>query len=96
MCIRDRYKDAGTYTVGFQAVRNGYKPSVGTAIVTINRRDVSLVSGGAEKPYDGTPLTNAEAGYTKDSLEFVKGEASFKAEMCIRDSYYCVMAVKAI
>ncbi|MGI6215354.1 MAG: InlB B-repeat-containing protein, partial [Christensenellales bacterium] len=40
----------------------------------INRRDVTLTAGSAEKPYDGTPLTNDTVIVSGDG--FVKGEGA--------------------
>ena len=68
------FTNAGVHTVFYALDARHYETYFGTATVTIAPRPVTLVSDGAEKVYDGTPL-RCDAVRVKDgSLGFVDGE----------------------
>ena len=68
------FTNAGVHTVFYALDARHYETYFGTATVTIARRPVTLVSDGAEKVYDGTPL-RCDAVRVKDgSPGFVDGE----------------------
>ena len=68
------FTNAGVHTVFYALDARHYETYFGTATVTIAPRPVTLVSGGAEKVYDGTPL-RCDAVRVKDgSSGFVDGE----------------------
>ena len=68
------FTNAGVHTVFYAIDARYYETYFGTATVTIAPRPVTLVSDGAEKVYDGTPL-RCDAVRVKDgSLDFVGGE----------------------
>ena len=68
------FTNAGVHTVFYALDARHYETYFGTATVTIAPRPVTLVSGGAEKVYDGTPL-RCDAVRVKDgSPGFVDGE----------------------
>ena len=68
------FTNAGVHTVFYALDAPYYETYFGTATVTIAPRPVTLVSDGAEKVYDGTPL-RCDAVRVKDgSPGFVDGE----------------------
>ena len=68
------FTNAGVHTVFYALDARHYETYFGTATVTIAPRPVTLVSDGAEKVYDGTPL-RCDAVRVKDgSPGFVDGE----------------------
>ena len=68
------FTNAGVHTVFYTLDAPYYETYAGTATVTVSLRPVTLVSDGAEKVYDGTPL-RCDAVRVKDgSLGFVDGE----------------------
>ena len=68
------FTNAGVHTVFYAIDARYYETYFGSATVTIAPRPVTLVSGGAEKVYDGTPL-RCDAVRVKDgSPGFVAGE----------------------
>lgn len=68
------FTNAGVHTVFYALDARHYETYFGTATVTIAPRPVTLVSDGAEKVYDGTPL-RCDAVRVKDgSLGFVDSE----------------------
>ena len=68
------FTNAGVHTVFYAIGARYYETYFGTATVTIAPRPVTLVSDGAEKVYDGTPL-RCDAVRVKDgSPGFVDGE----------------------
>ena len=68
------FTNAGVHTVFYTLGAPYYETYAGTATVTVSLRPVTLVSDGAEKVYDGTPL-RCDAVRVKDgSLGFVDGE----------------------
>ena len=68
------FTNAGIHTVFYTLDAPYYETYAGAATVTIVPRPVTLVSDGAEKVYDGTPL-RCDAVRVKDgSLGFVDGE----------------------
>lgn len=52
-----QFKDAGEYTVNVKATVLGRVELERTVTVTIEKRNVTITSGSAEKDYDGKPLT---------------------------------------
>ena len=75
-----KFADAGTHTVFFALSAQYYETYSGSATVTIRPRPVTLVSAGAEKVYDGTPLRRDVVTVKSGSLGFAAGEG-FEA-MC--------------
>ena len=75
-----KFADAGTHTVFFALSAQYYETYSGSATVTIRPRPVTLVSAGAEKMYDGTPLRRDVVTVKSGSLGFAAGEG-FEA-MC--------------
>ena len=69
------FTNAGVHTVFYTIEAPYYEPYAGTATVTISPRPVTLVSDGAEKVYDGTPLRNDSVHVKAGSLGFVAGES---------------------
>ena len=68
------FTNAGVHTVFYALDARHYETYFGTATVTIAPRPVTLVSDGAEKVYDGTPL-RCDAVRVKDGTPgFVDGE----------------------
>ncbi len=68
------FTNAGVHTVFYALDAPYYETYFGTATVTIAPRPVTLVSGGAEKVYDGTPLRCDVVRVKDGSLGFVDGE----------------------
>ena len=68
------FRDAGAWTSFFRVEAPCYEPFVGTATVAISPREVTLVSAGATKTYDGTPLRKNSVSVKAGSLPFVSGE----------------------
>ena len=68
------FRDAGAWTSFFRVEAPCYEPFVGTATVTIFPREVTLVSAGATKAYDGTPLRKNSVSVKAGSPPFVAGE----------------------
>ena len=52
-------------TVYYVVTNPNYLPVYGSAVITIDPREIKLTTNTATKPYDGTPLTNP--GWTLDS-----------------------------
>ena len=72
--VAPAFTNAGVHTVFYALDARHYETYFGTATVTIAPRPVTLVSDGAEKVYDGTPL-RCDAVRVKDgSPGFVDGE----------------------
>ena len=72
--VSPAFTNAGVHTVFYALDARHYETYFGTATVTIAPRPVTLVSDGAEKVYDGTPL-RCDAVRVKDgSPGFVDGE----------------------
>ena len=69
-----KFTDAGTHTVFFTIAARYYETYAGSATVTIAPRPVTLVSAGAEKVYDGTPLRKNVVTVKDGSLGFADGE----------------------
>ena len=69
-----KFTDAGTHTVFFTIAARYYETYAGSATVTIAPRPVTLVSAGAEKVYDGTPLHRNVVTVKDGSLGFADGE----------------------
>ena len=69
-----KFTDAGTHTVFFTIAARYYETYAGSATVTIAPRAVTLVSAGAEKVYDGTPLRRNVVTVKDGSLGFADGE----------------------
>ena len=69
-----KFTDAGTHTVFFTIAARYYETYAGSATVTIAPRPVTLVSAGAEKVYDGTPLRRNVVTVKDGSLGFADGE----------------------
>ena len=69
-----KFTDAGTHTVFFTIAARYYETYAGSASVTIAPRPVTLVSAGAEKVYDGTPLRKNVVTVKDGSLGFPEGE----------------------
>ena len=69
-----KFTDAGTHTVFFTIAARYYETYAGSATVTIAPRPVTLVSAGAEKVYDGTPLRRNVVTVKGGSLGFADGE----------------------
>jgi hypothetical protein len=69
-----KFTDAGIHTVFFTIAARYYETYVGSAAVTIAPRSVTLVSAGAEKVYDGTPLRRDTVTVKDGSLGFADGE----------------------
>ena len=93
--------DAGTYQMNLKAAdfennNNNFKTVkfvVTDGKLTINKRDITFTSGSAEKPYDGTPLTNNIVTITKGS--FADGEgATYEAVGSIIDVGYTYNLIK--
>ncbi len=68
------FTNAGVHTVFYALDARHYETYFGTATVTIAPRPVTLVSGGAEKVYDGTPLRCGAVRVKDGSPGFVDGE----------------------
>ncbi len=68
------FTNAGTHTVFYTIDAPYYETYSGTATVTISPRPVTLVSDGAEKVYDGTPLRRDSVRVKEGSLGFADGE----------------------
>ena len=68
------FTNAGVHTVFYALDARHYETYFGTATVTIAPRPVTLVSDGAEKVYDGTPLRCGAVRVKDGSLGFVDGE----------------------
>ena len=68
------FTNAGVHTVFYALDAPYYETYFGTATVTIAPRPVTLVSGGAEKVYDGTPLRCGAVRVKDGSPGFVDGE----------------------
>ena len=68
------FTDAGAWTSFFRIEAPCYDPHVGTATMTIAPREVTLVSAGATKVYDGSPLQTNSVSVKAGSLLFVAGE----------------------
>ena len=68
------FTNAGVYTVFYALDARHYETYFGTATVTIAPRPVTLVSDGAEKVYDGTPLRCDAVRVKNGSPGFVDGE----------------------
>jgi uncharacterized repeat protein (TIGR02543 family) len=75
--------NAGTTTVQVRATKHGYTTATATATITVTRRNVTLTTASAEKPYDETPLTASEVTVGEDG--FVPGEATVAATGTITD-----------
>lgn len=74
-------------------VTSYYKVTSVPGNLTINKRDITFTSGSAEKPYDGTPLTNNSVTITKGS--FADGEgATYEAVGSIIDVGYTYNQIK--
>lgn len=93
--------DAGTYQMNLKAAdfennNNNFKTVkfvVTDGSLTINKRDITFTSGSAEKPYDGTSLTNNSVTITKGS--FADGEgATYEAVGSIIDVGYTYNQIK--
>ena len=67
-------KDAGTHTIRYRISARYYDDFFGDVTVTILPRPVTLVSAGAEKVYDGTPLRRDEVAVKAGALGFADGE----------------------
>ena len=67
-----QFKDAGEYTVNVKATVLGRVELERTVTVTIEKRNVTITSGSAEKDYDGKPLT--ENSYKVSDDGFVADE----------------------
>ena len=67
-------KNAGTHAIRYRVSAKFYNDYFGEATVKINPRPVTLLSGSATKPYDGTPLRKDEVKVKAGSLDFVDGE----------------------
>ena len=61
-------------TVQVRATKTGYTPAETTYNLTVTKRDVTLTSETASKPYDGDPLTRPVVAVTGDG--FVTGEVT--------------------
>ena len=61
-------------TVQVRATKTGYTPAETTYNLTVTKRDVTLTSETASKPYDGDPLTRPVVAVTGDG--FVIGEVT--------------------
>ena len=68
------FTNAGVHTVFYALDARHYETYFGTATVTIAPRPVTLVSDGAEKVYDGTPLRCGAVRVKDGSPGFVDGE----------------------
>ena len=68
------FTNAGVHTVFYALDARHYETYFGTATVTIAPRPVTLVSDGAEKVYDGTPLRCGTVRVKDGSPGFVDGE----------------------
>ena len=68
------FTNAGVHTVFYALDARHYETYFGTATVTIAPRPVTLVSDGAEKVYDGTPLHCGAVRVKDGSPGFVDGE----------------------
>ena len=68
------FTNAGVHTVFYALDAPYYETYFGTATVTIAPRPVTLVSDGAEKVYDGTPLRCGAVRVKDGSPGFVDGE----------------------
>ena len=66
--------DAGTsnntfsYTLNEGTKEDNYNITTTPGELTVNKRNITITSGSAEKPYDGSPLTNSEYTVTGDGL----------------------------
>ena len=67
-------KNAGTHTIRYRVSSKFYNDYFGEATVKINPRKVTLLSSGAAKVFDGTPLRKNEVKVKAGSLDFVEGE----------------------
>ena len=72
------FTNAGVHTVFYTLDAPYYETYAGTATVTVSPRPVTLVSAGAEKVYDGTPLRADAVRVKEGSLGFV-GDEGFTA-----------------
>ena len=68
------FTDAGAWTAFVRIEAPHYAPWVGTTTMTIAPREVTLVSAGATKVYDGTALRKNEVTVKAGSLPFVASE----------------------
>jgi len=68
------FTNAGSWTAFFRVEAPHYEPYVGTSTMTITPREVTLVSAGATKVYDGTPLRKDSVSVKPGSLSFAPGE----------------------
>ncbi len=68
------FTNAGVHTVFYTISAPYYETFAGTTTVTIGQRPVTLVSEGAEKIYDGTPLRRDVVRVKEGSLGFAAGE----------------------
>ena len=72
------FTNAGIHTVFYTLDAPYYETYAGTATVTVSPRPVTLVSAGAEKVYDGTPIRADAVQVKEGSLGFV-GDEGFAA-----------------
>ena len=72
--VAPAFTNAGVHTVFYALDAPYYETYFGTATVTIAPRPVTLVSDGAEKVYDGTPLRCGAVRVKDGSPGFVDGE----------------------
>ena len=72
------YTDVCSHTVTVKASNANYQDVICSATVTITKRDVTLTSGSASRPYNGNPLT-AET-VTPSGSGFVTGEGAVYSE----------------
>ena len=72
--VSPAFTNAGVHTVFYALDARHYETYFGTATVTIAPRPVTLVSDGAEKVYDGTPLRCGAVRVKDGSPGFVDGE----------------------
>ena len=68
------FKDAGASTAFFLVEAPSYEPYVGTTTMTISPREVTLVSAGETRVYNGTPLRKNAVSVKAGSLPFAPGE----------------------
>ncbi len=68
------FTDAGSWTAFFRVEAPNYEPYVGTSTMIVTPREVTLVSAGATKVYDGTPLRKDSVTVKAGLLSFAAGE----------------------